>query len=273
MQFSQKILSDNKQLFYAWFSAMFTRVDMIFCTDASRTDLKDIALNISNQIAGIEAFANRFDEKSELSKLNANAYKNEVPVSEELFRIIAGCQEYNKQTSGYFDITVNSLNGFRGGAAAVQLNAEKQSIRFLHPDVLLDLSGFIKGYALRAVRLILEKENIVNALISMGNSSVMAIGNHPFGKGWKVSQPEEETNTGCVLFNECLTTSGNKAHTTWPVLHPLSGKAVEAKKAVSVITDDPAVGEVLSTALYVADDDQKAVLLKRFNAKELRIES
>lgn len=246
---------------------------MIFCTNASRTDLKDIALNISNQIAGIEAFANRFDEKSELSKLNANAYKNEVPVSEELFRIIAGCQEYNKQTSGYFDITVNSLNGFRGGAAAVQLNAEKQSIRFLHPDVLLDLSGFIKGYALRAVRLTLEKENINNALISMGNSSVLAIGNHPFGKGWKVGQPEADTNTGCVLYNECLTTSGNKAYTTWPVMDPLSGKAVETKMAVSVITDDPAVGEVLSTALYVAEDDQKAVLLKKFNAKEFLVES
>lgn len=267
MQYSQKILSDNKQLFYTWFSAMFTRVDMIFCTDASRTDLKDIAQNISDQIAGIEAFANRFDENSELSKLNANAYNNELPVTEELFGIIAGCQEYNKLTSGFFDITVNSLNGFRGGAAAVQLNAEKQSIRFLHPDVLLDLSGFIKGYALQAVRLTLEKENINNALISMGNSSVLAIGNHPFGKGWKVSQPEDETNTGCVLLNECLTTSGNKANTTWPVLHPLSGKVVKAKKAVSVITVDPAVGEVLSTALYVAEEEQKAVLLKRFNSQ------
>jgi FAD:protein FMN transferase len=269
MQYSQKILSNNKQLFYAWFSAMFTRVDIIFCTDASRTDLKDIAQNISDQIAGIEIFANRFDSNSELSQLNANAYKNEVSVPEELFHIIAACQEYNKQTSGLFDISVNSLNGFRGGAAAVQLNAEKQSIRFLHPDVLLDLSGFIKGYALRTVRLTLKKEDINNALISMGNSSVLAIGNHPFGKGWKVSQPEDETNTGCVLFDECLTTSGNKADTTWPVLHPLSGKVVEAKKAVSVITGDPAEGEVLSTALYVAEDDQKAVLLKIFDCREM----
>jgi thiamine biosynthesis lipoprotein len=268
MQSSQKILSDNKQLFYAWFSAMFTRVDMVFCTDASRTDLKDIAQDINYQITRIEAFANRFDEKSELSKLNINAYKNEVQLSEELFSIITDCQEYNMQTSGLFDITVNSLNGFRGGAAAVQLNAERQSIRFLHPDVLLDLSGFIKGYALRTVRLTLENENINNALISMGNSSVLAIGNHPFGKGWKVSHPEDETNTECVLFDECLTTSGNKANTTWPVLHPLTGKAVDAKKPVSVITADPAIGEVLSTALYVAEDDQKAVLLKRFNAKE-----
>ena len=269
MQYSQKIISDNTQLFYVWFSAMFTRVDMIFYTDASRTDLKDIAQQISDQITRIEAFANRFDEKSELSRLNANGYKNEVPVTEELFRIFTACQEYNKQTFGYFDITVNSLNGFRGAAAAILLNAEKQTIRFLHPDVLIDLSGFIKGYALRTVRQKLQVENIENALINLGNSSVLAMGNHPFGKGWKVSHPETDTNSGCVLFHECLTTSGNKASTTWPVLNPLSGKVVEAKKSVSVITKDPAVGEVLSTALYVAESEEKALILSKFNAREL----
>ncbi len=269
MQYSQKTLADKKQIFYAWFSAMFTRVDVIFYTDEARDDLKEVAEKLEREIISIETFANRFDVNSELCKLNANAFNNEVPVSQELFRIIAACQEYNKQTSGYFDITINSLNGFRGGAAAILLNAEKQTIRFLHPDVLLDLSGFIKGYALRTVRDTLKKEKIDNALINLGNSSVLAMGNHPFGNGWKISHPEADTsNTECVLFNACLTTSGNKSQTKWPVLHPLTGQAVEQKQAVSVITDDPAVGEVLATALYVAENDEKAFLLKKFNARE-----
>lgn len=267
MQLSQKILSDNKQLFYAWFSAMFTRVDLIFCTEAEREDLKDIAQDISDQIDRIEAMANRFNEGSELSKLNAGAYENEMSVSEELSDILADCRMYHQQSLGYFDITVNSLNGYRGGAAAVQLNAERQTVRFLHPDVQLDLSGYIKGYALRIVKQLLEKENITDALVSMGNSSVFALGNHPFGKGWKVSRPETDKETSCVLFNECLTTSGNKAQTKWPVLNPLSGKADEEKSPVSVITDDPAVGEVLSTALYVADEEQRAVFLKNFEGR------
>jgi len=273
MQYSQKTLSDNRQLFYAWFSAMYTRVDLIFCAEAEREDLKDIAQKIRDKVDKVEALANRFNEHSELSKLNDGAYANEMIVPEELFGILSDCLIYHQQSSGYFDITVNSLNGYRGGAAAVQLNPEKQTIRFLHPDVQLDLSGYIKGYALGTVKQLLEKENITDALISMGNSSVLALGNHPFGKGWKVSRPETDTATNCVLFDECLTTSGNKAQTKWPVVNPLSGKAVEEKSPVSVITDNPAVGEVLSTALYVADEEQKAVLLKRFNAKELRIES
>lgn len=269
MQYSQKILSDNKQLFYAWFSAMFTRVDLIFCTEAEREDLTDIAQVISDQINNIETLASRFNEQSELSKLNAGAYENEMTVSGELFRILADCRMYYQQTSGYFDITVNSLNGYRDGIAAMQLNREKQTLRFLHPDVQLDLSGYIKGYALRGVRQLLEKKNIADALVSMGNSSVLALGNHPFGKGWKVSRPETDTPTACALFDECLTTSGNKVQTRWPVLNPLSGKAVEEKSPVSVITDDPAVGEVLSTALYVAERDEKTLILNKFNGSEM----
>lgn len=269
MQYSQKIISGDKQLFYAWFSAMYTRVDLIFYTEAEREDLKDIAQDISDQIDRIEAMANRFNKGSELSKLNAGAYENEMPVSGELLGILADCQMYHQQSSGYFDITINSLNGYRDGIAAMQLNRDKQTLRFLHPDVQLDLSGYIKGYALSSVKQLLEKEKITDALVSMGNSSVLAIGNHPFGKGWKVSRPETDTAITCVLFDECLTTSGNNAQTKCPVLNPLSGKAVEKKSPVSVITKDPAIGEVLSTALYVAEESEKMLILNNLGGKEM----
>jgi FAD:protein FMN transferase len=270
MQYSEKILPGGKQLFYAWFSAMFSRVDLVLFSEESRSDLKDIAQSISNQIEAIESLANRFNPGSELSNLNEKAFGNEVIVSSELYHIISECLEFNKQTSGYFDITVNSLNGFRAGAAAIQLHTERQSIRYMHPDLLIDLSGFIKGYALRSVREKIVKAGINHALVSLGNSSVMAIGNHPFGRGWKVSHPDAVSLEGCVLLNQCMTTSGNKAEAKWPVIHPVSGEAVEIKPAVSVITDDPAIGEVLSTALYVAESDEKIVLLERFCAVEVK---
>lgn len=269
MQYSEKILAGGKQLFYAWFSAMFSRVDLVLFSEESRTDLKEISQSIKDQIDEVEALANRFNPESELSKLNAHAFDNEVIVSSELYQIIVECLEFNKQTSGYFDITVNSLNGLRAGAAAIQLQSERLSIRFLHPDLLIDFSGFIKGYALRSIRRVLNKNGIKHALISLGNSSVMAVGNHPFGKGWKVNHPDAVKQEGCVLIDQCLTTSGNKAEAKWPVIHPVSGEAVEVKPAVSVITDDPAIGEVLSTALYVAESDEKNVLLERFSAFEV----
>lgn len=263
MQYSQKLFDDNKKLLYAWFSAMFTRVDVLISADGSRDDLVYVAEKIKNELERVEAFANRFDENSELSLINRNAFINEMILSAELFNIIDECLLYNKKTLGYFDITVNSTNGYKDGVANIYLDTEKHTIKFLHPDVKLDLSGFIKGYALRAVRNLLLNENIHNALINVGNSSILALGNHPRGEGWKISFPDTKTTNECVLHNECLTTSGNKEQTKWPILRPQTGQPIAKKQDVSVITNDPATGEVLSTALYVATEEEKVLILSR----------
>lgn len=267
MQYSQKLFDNNKNLLYAWFSAMFTRVDILISADCSRNDLIYIAEKIKNEIDRVEAFANRFDEKSELSFINRNAFVNKIDVSAELFNIIDECLLYNKKTLGYFDITVNSNYGFTDGVANVHLDFEKQTIKFLHPDVMLDLSGFIKGFSLRAVHNLLIKDNIDNALINIGNSSILAMGNHPCGEGWKISSPGIQISNECVLLNECLTTSGNNDQTLWPIVQPYTGKSVVKNQPVSVITNDPATGEVLSTALYAATDEDKNRILKRLKAR------
>lgn len=269
MQYSEKQLTENRKLLYAWFSAMFTRIDVLICADASRNDLVEIDQKIENEIFRIESFSNRFDESSELSRINSNAFTEETTVSDELFKIIEECLLYNQKTEGCFDITVNSFNDFRSGSANISLNVEKKTIKFLHSDVQLDLSGFIKGYSLRSVRKILMNEHIDNALVNVGNSSIMAMGNHPHGKGWKISSPETHLNNDVLLFNECLTTSGNRNQPKWPIVNPITGELITKSESVSVVSDDPAVGEVLSTALYVMEPDKKEVLFKQFDVKEV----
>jgi thiamine biosynthesis lipoprotein len=267
VQYSQKLFGDNKQLLYAWFSAMFTRVDLIIYDSATRTDLTGIVEKIETEIVRIENIGNRFDDKSELSLVNRTAYPNGITISPDLFQIISECVEYNQKSLGYFDITVNSQNGFRKGIEAIEMNRQNQTIRFLHPDVRLDLSGFIKGYALRLVVAILKAEHISNALVNLGNSSVYALGNHPFGEGWKIGIPG--TNSECTLHNECLTTSGNEPGKQWPVTNPATGEATEAKQPISVTTTDPAMGEAVSTAAYLANQTDLSVILKQFEARLL----
>jgi thiamine biosynthesis lipoprotein len=248
---------------------MFTRIDVLICADAARNDLVEIVKKIENEIGRIESFSNRFDENSELGLINSNAFAEEILVSDELFHIIEECLLYNQKTSGCFDITVNSFNAFRFGIANIRLNAEQKSIRFLHSDVQLDFSGFIKGYSLRSVREMLIKEQLENVLVNVGNSSILAMGNHPHGRGWKISSPTIHSTTECILQNECLTTSGNSALTKWPVVHPKTGEFLTKSESVSVVTDDPAYGEVLSTTLYVMEANQKETLLKQYGAKEI----
>ena len=265
MQYSQKIFSGNKKLLYAWFQVMFTRVDLMLYDEIEREDLIDIAHEIENEIVRIESFTNRFDENSLLSHANRSAYHESVQLIPELFEILTACQHYKEQTKGYFDVAAQTADLNYVGVDKFVLDAENCSVRFQQPNVNLDLSGYIKGYALGLVISILKEKNIANALINVGNSSIYALGNHPAGNGWKVAVPA--TNFECILVNECLTTSGNNADTKWPIINPLTGNVAEIKLPVSVITADPAIGEVLSKVANLAPEAELDLILRKFNAR------
>lgn len=265
MQFSHKTLPDGRNFLYAWFSAMFTRIDLIMIRNACKHDLECIAKKVENEVVRIESFANKFDPESELSLINHLAGVQEMAVSDEMMKILQECKNYHQKTLGYFDITAGTDTYIL--REKFFLNKEKSTVKFAVDSVKLDLSGFIKGYALRKVIEILNNEEVADALINVGNSSVGAKGNHPFGEGWKIQVPD--TRAECVLHNECLTTSGNRQDTKWPVLMPDSGLPGTRSSAASVITTDGAEGEALSTAIYLAKENEVALILKKFNARML----
>lgn len=264
MQHKQQLLENGKKLLYAWFEAMYTRLDLAIYIDNSREDLLMVINEIESKIKEIEKIANRFDPKSELSYSNENAIHSEIKISTELRTILTECQKYKLLTNGYFDISVYSENGFSSTTGSYFINTEKNTVRYSHDKIQLDLSGFIKGYALGKVTEILDKNGIEDALINFGNSSIMAKGNHPFGKGWKVSVPSTEIEQ--ILINECLTTSGNSEMTKWPIKNPKNGD-MKYKKAVSVVTSNPAIGEVLSKVAYIAPESELNEILEQLSGK------
>lgn len=251
MEFLPRRLPDGRQMLYAWFSAMHTRVDIVLLGGGEVGALENVAQNIEKEIARIEKFANKFDAQSELSCANQLAWQQPVAISAELSEILIECEAFRNSTLGYFDIAVNS----QLTTDAPKYTVEKQMLKFEQPDVQLDLSGYIKGYALRRIKLLLDAEAIADALINIGNSSIMARGNHPYGNGWAVQTAQtEQTYT---LHNECLTTSGNHAETLWPIVNPKTGESAEQAKAISVITTDGAAGEVLAKAHFFGEGGGK----------------
>jgi len=267
MHLKELQIDDERKLVYAWFPAMFTRVDLALIIDKSSEESTELIRDIQKIIDKTERTGNRFDEESEIAFLNNAAFNQPVEVSEKLFKIIESCQDYHKLTFGLFDITINSVNGYKHGMSNIILDKVKQSVQFLHADILIDLSGFLKGFVLLEIRSYLLKKGIENALINLGNSSILAMGNHPYGNGWKVSIAESTDNQEIVLLNQCLTSSGNKRITDWPVIHPKTGTMHESSENISVITNDPALGEVLSTALFLANDEEKIQILSGQDAQ------
>ena len=132
----------------------------------------------------------------------------------------------------------------------LEVDVNRCAVRRLSESVRIDLSGYLKGYALGRCVNLLRKGGINDALLSFGNSSVYGMGNHPCGDGWPVSTrfcPEKVYR----LCNACLTTSGNYAEGRMHIVHPLTGELIGGKKEVSVLTDRPEEGEVISIVRFL----------------------
>lgn len=266
MQYSQQYFDTDSKLFYAWFEAMFTRIDIAICTTAKRDDLVEIVSEIERIILKYECIGNYFDPESEISKVNDSTFENEneISISTELCELLVECLMYNHNTMGYFDITVYSSVELKNSVDKYAVNVQNSTVKFLRKGVRLNLSGFLKGFVLGKIKEYIDNKNIESILINIGNSSILAKGNHPFGSGWKIRVPQTENE--CILFDECLTSSGNSDVSKWPIVNPKNGSITMNKEMVSVITKTPSQGEVLSKVAFLAKAAEMNLVFEQFNA-------
>lgn len=257
---------------YAWFPAMHTRVDVLLYSKRDEAGLLRVAEAIRREVLRLEGLGNYYDAGSELGGLNRRAADSPQAVSDELFDLLSFCIGCYEKTDGCFDVTVLSDPYVPGLVRTIRLSPETRTVFFTRLGTSVNLSGFLKGYALEKIRGILQDAGIANALVNMGNSSVLALGDSPVAAGWNVGfqadfSPFKENAEGVLLKNECLTTSGNNTLGRKHIIAPSTGAFVEGKRGVAVVTSDGAVGEVLSTALFVADAEQRVRIEDAFSPR------
>lgn len=279
----------NKEgLLYAWFYSMHTRVDIIIYCNRSEDELMTAINEIYVTMRHIESLGNYYNRESELAYVNRYAARVPVDITKPLYDIFALCLEYNKKTLGCFDFTVHSKNYNSDTISYVYLTPDYPSIFFRRKGITINLSGFLKGYALDRIRDLLEDYEIENALVNIGNSSILALGNHPVGEGWKVSFEnktsvsekkssitkrklnalqnqvnvlDNDCSPEIILHNECLTTSGNDTPDRKHIICPQTGELLEGKRQIAVVTPSGAIGEILSTSLFVANEEQREAII------------
>lgn len=260
-----KQYNSGKSVLYAWFPAMHTRVDLILC-DKEEPELLNIAAKIQEECRRLEKIGSFYDEESELYRMNQTASQIPVIISNELCGMIEMCRDYHQKTQGCFDITVQSDTYDRYTFSEVVFSSGTSTIYYMREGIRTDLSGFLKGYALEKVRNILSIYGVENALLNMGNSSVMALGDHPYGDGWKVAFA---AGTDSQLHNQCLSTSGNDTAERRHIVAPQTGEWVTRTGSIAVVTENAAEGEILSTALFAATPEQRKEILRLPAIKEI----
>ncbi len=231
---------------------------------------------------------------SELARVNELAATRPVPVSEELFHVLSTALDIARQTDGSFDITIRPLAdlwGFiwkeyrlptdeelkavlpRVNYRLVQLDAGQRTVRFLRPDISIDLGGIGKGYA---VDLAIEKlrcMGIKSAMVKAGGD-LRVIGLPPGKPHWTVllEDPAKAGHrTPVVLREGALSTSGNYenffviggkryAH----LLDPRTGLPVEGIAACTVTAPTCMESDAWATACFVLGPEKS---LARFGER------
>lgn len=245
------------------------------------------------RIAELNAVMSDYDSDSELSRLSATAGSGRaVPVSADLWRVLARAQELARRTDGAFDVTVgpavilwrkarrdrtlpDPARLARARAAMgwryLELDAKNRTARLLRPGMKLDLGGIAKGYAVDEALKVLAARGVHHALVSGGGD--LAVSNPPPGRaGWRVEIAPPVTSPELPeywvsLRHAALATSGDVfqhveiggvrySH----IVDPRTGLGLTNRSQVTVVARDGLTADSLSTALSVLGPDQGRAL-------------
>jgi len=280
--------------------AMNTRFSVVLAgIDAEKAEA--LAAAVERELRAQERTMSRFDVEGPLAELNRRAAKEAVEPPEELWEILLLCRDYWERTGGAFDITLWPLNRLwrehleqgeepaeetiaeakqQTGMERVHFNEAAHTVRFENPEMSVDLGGFGKGFALERVAGNLRAQGVEQAFLSFGESSIAVLGSHPHGPAWPVGIADMFHPTRTVhtfhLKNASLSSSGTapfnrmegrraQGQIIGQIIDPGSGRPIEGYRTMSVASPSAMEAEVLSTALLVTPERERAALLSGFS--------
>jgi len=268
---------------------MTTRLSLEFwCEDASRVE--GIHRAVFDEFDRIDVLMSRYRESSELSKLNRQAAHSPQQVSPELFLVLKRAQDISRLSHGAFDITFAStgyLYDFRRKRQPTMQELARQSrvshrdlilepesyrVTFAKPDIIVDLGGIAKGYAVERGVDILKQAGVQNARLSAGGD-LRLLGDKR-GKPWIVGVKDprlaDEHAVVLPLSDAAISTSGDyerffineNGERVHHILSPVTGRPVEGIQSVTIIGNDAMTTDGLSTAVFVLGVEQGLAMVE-----------
>ncbi|MGQ9524003.1 MAG: FAD:protein FMN transferase [Armatimonadota bacterium] len=236
------------------------------------------------EVVRLDAQLSAFDPASEISDVNARAYREPVRIDPRLVRLLKRLAELSRLTHGAFDPTVAPLMrcwGLRDehadrppapgelksaldlvGMGHVEIDEDSSSVRFRRRGVNLDLGAVGKGYAVDRAVACLRELGIDRAFIHGGTSTSYGLGTPLTAQGWSVAVDRTRVGGGePVIF--CLKDSAlsvsaphgrevRVGDTVYGhVIDPRTGQPVKRILLAAVRTSSATEAEVFSTALSV----------------------
>ena len=257
----------------------FFAMDTVMSITAYGADADDAVSAAVSKINSLEATLSRTREGSEISTLNATGTAH---ISPETAQILSMALEWNRKTSGAFDVTVAPVVkawGF-GGSGEHKIPTEDELTELLRlvdsravtmesgtasltmPGMEVDLGGIAKGYAGGQAEQVLREHGVEHALLDLGHN-ITVIGTKPDGTLWRVAVQDPADSDGVLgvlsLADTSAVTSGGyqryfqqDGETYHHIIDPRTGYPADSGLvSTTVICSDPGLADLLSTATFV----------------------
>ncbi|MDD5084978.1 MAG: FAD:protein FMN transferase [Candidatus Omnitrophica bacterium] len=235
------------------------------------------------ELERVESLMSLYCSSSEVNLINRESFRRPVAVSCDTFNCLREAVKYSELSGGAFDVTVLPVLrawGFFGGLLnkpssetineacsavgylSLELSERGSTVRFLKPNMAIDLGGIGKGYGCDTAVAVLQKETCLNALVNLGGN-IYAFGHSSSGRPWKVGlrhpRFKDKVFYSVALNNQAVSTSGDyenyfidEGRRYSHIIDPRTGCPVSnGVISVSVIAPTATEADALSTAVFV----------------------
>ena len=246
-----------------------------------------------NEVRRLDAMMSLYKDDSELTRVNLAAGKAHVKVSPEVIEVAERAEEISTLTGGAFDVTIGPLvvlwqmklkegkvptddeiTRIRGrmGHWNIVIDKKASTVFLKIPNMIMDLGGCAKGYAADKAAEVLKKRGIDNGIVAIAGD-IRAMGRREDGKPWRIGiqHPREPDKTLTVLelADKSISTSGdyerfqvvNKKR-FHHIFDPRTGRPSEGVESVTVIGDQGALIDPLTTALFILGPEKGLKIVK-----------
>lgn len=170
---------------------------------------------------------------------------------------------------------------------AIEIDKEKNTVYISDPDVRIDIGAIGKGYATKIIAKRLEEEGLKHGILSVGGDDVL-IGDNPASENsyYKIAiqnpdlEDKENPYSSVVsLINTSVVTSGDyqryfmvDGKRYHHIIDPETMYPSTKWRSVSVILDDIAEADTISTYLFILDYEEGLEFAKKVGAEVLWID-
>lgn len=255
------------------------------------------------RIRELDRILSDYDPDSELMQLSRQPVGEPVPVSSELFEVLAAAHELSQRSDGAFDVTVgpvvklwrvarrrktlpdpDRLEAARQavGYQKVILDQRSRQVTLQQAGIELDVGGIAKGYAADEALETLSTHDITRALVAVAGD--IRVGDPPpEADAWKVeveqpSATEDADPLILYLRNQAVSTSGDTyqfveidgvrySH----IVDPQTGLGLTVPGSVTVVAPTGMQADGLASTVNVLGPDRGRELINSLPHIEARI--